>query len=39
MLYHLRCFWRRLSDGARMLVVLWLGFITMLLAMGAFGLL
>lgn len=39
MLYSLQRLWRRLSDGARMLIVLWLGFIATLLAMGAFGLL
>lgn len=39
MLYLLKRLWRRLSDGARMLIVLWLGFIGMLLVMGALGLL
>jgi hypothetical protein len=38
-MYRLRYFWYRLNDGARMLIVMWFGFIAMLLAMGAFGLL
>jgi len=39
MLYLLQRIWRRLTDGARMLIVLWLGSIAMLLVMGALGLL
>ena len=39
MLYLVQSIWRRLTDGARMLIVLWLGSIAMLLVMGALGLL
>lgn len=37
--YLLKRIWNRLPDGARMLVFLWLGFTTVLLVMGALGLL
>jgi len=39
MLYFLKRTWQRLSDSARMLIALWLGFSAMLLVMGALGLL